>query len=441
MRADIRTFRGASMPAALGRVRSEMGEDAIILHSRMVRAGGFLGLGAHTVAEVVAAPGHATDAPGLGAAALLAQRRGRVSTARSRGKASPARAGEAGGNRRAPQRTPFLERAYRPEAGERGSAPGSPDSRRAALAPRPGALDPRAPSPEIRVLAGELSELKGLVRDLVRKAEHRDVPDVSPELLELYVQMVEAEVAENLARGLVKRLQVELFGRQLQDAALLREQLAGYIARLLPVAGPIQLREDRAKLVALIGPTGVGKTTTIAKIAVQFAIRERKRVALLTSDTYRIAATEQLRRYADLMNVPVRVVYSPEDAAGAIRELADYDLLLMDTAGRSQRDEMRMNELRAFLDATHPDETHLVVSANASSRTLMNVVERFGALPVDRLIVTKLDEAVSLGLVLNVAARVNRSLSYVTTGQGVPDDIEVAGAEHLARRILGEVAA
>src|SRR5256885_1984087 len=181
------------------------------------------------------------------------------------------------------------------------------------------------------------------------------------------------------------------------------------------------------RVVALVGPTGVGKTTTVAKLAANFKLVHGLRPGLVTVDTYRIAAVEQLRTYAEIIDLPLAVANAPSEMKPALDELGDVDLVLIDTAGRSPRDEVKIRELADFLAEARPDEVHLVLSAVAGERSLRSAVERFSVVRADRLILTKLDEADGLGGVLAVLGHADRPVSYLTTGQAVPDDIEPAG--------------
>jgi flagellar biosynthesis protein FlhF len=191
-------------------------------------------------------------------------------------------------------------------------------------------------------------------------------------------------------------------------------------------------------VIALIGPTGVGKTTTIAKLAANLCLREEQKVGLITIDTYRIAAVEQLKTYAVIIDVPLEVVFSPSQLEQAVRRMNDRDVILIDTAGRSQRDGERIKELRAYFGAVEPDEVHLVLAGTCGERVLTETIQQFRELGVNRVIFTKLDEAIGFGVILACIQKAEAKLSYVTTGQDVPDDIHVGEGGTLARWILGE---
>ncbi|MEM9660254.1 MAG: GTPase, partial [Planctomycetota bacterium] len=201
--------------------------------------------------------------------------------------------------------------------------------------------------------------------------------------------------------------------------------------------GPIQLNAENARVVALVGPTGVGKTTTIAKLAANFRLRESKRVGLITVDTYRIAAVEQLRTYADIIDLPMEVVSTPREMREAVEQMRRFDLILMDTAGRSPRDDVKIHELRSILSEAAPHEIHLVLSAAAGARSLANAARQFAAAGVTSLLVTKLDEATGPGNLLTLSRTCKLPFSYLTDGQNVPDDIRIAEPNTLAQLILG----
>lgn len=195
--------------------------------------------------------------------------------------------------------------------------------------------------------------------------------------------------------------------------------------------------DGRPLTIALIGPTGVGKTTTVAKLAAAYKLRQGKRVGLITSDTYRIAAVDQLRTYASIIGLPLKIVLTPQETAAAWNSLAhECDAVLIDSAGRSQHDASRIDELRRFVDAVKPHETHLVLSATTGPGVMLHQAQKFHALNPSRIILSKLDEAVLLGPLVGALHRIGLRLSYITTGQEVPDHIELASADRLARALL-----
>ncbi|MCD7726657.1 MAG: flagellar biosynthesis protein FlhF [Clostridiales bacterium] len=194
------------------------------------------------------------------------------------------------------------------------------------------------------------------------------------------------------------------------------------------------------KMVFFIGPTGVGKTTTIAKIASKFKVDEKKKVALLTADTYRIAAAEQLRTYANILEVPFRVIYTVEELEKAMEDFRDYDYILVDTAGHSHQNGTQKDNMSNFIhsvDDKVEKEVYLVVSATTKYRDLVSIADSYKEMADYKLIFTKLDETTTLGNLLNLRLYTGASLSYVTYGQNVPDDIEDFNAQKTVKRLLG----
>ncbi len=284
----------------------------------------------------------------------------------------------------------------------------------------------------------QLGQLHAIVTDLSRmgRIDHL-LPDLPTALVPTYSTLLEAEVPEALCRRLVRFVAEQLEPDEVHRPEAIRAALREAVEECVQIAPPIAAVAGTRRVVALIGPTGVGKTTTVAKLAADFKLSKGLRPGLVTVDTYRIAAVEQLRTYAEIIDIPLAVANAPGDMRRAIDELGDVDLVLIDTAGRSPRDEVKIRELADFLAAAQPDEIHLVLSAVAGERSLRAAVERFSVARADRLILTKLDEADGLGGVLAVLGQANRPVSYLTTGQAVPDDIEAANRSRLARLILG----
>jgi flagellar biosynthesis protein FlhF len=420
------------MAEALQKVKKDLGREAVILHTRTVRRGGMLGFGGKTLVEITATRDVNVLHP--------AERRAIVG--RDSGMTRPAAAGAA-------------------EATARGSRPVVAQAGTRRL-PTPETVS--APAGEkvtefTSSLRGEVGELREMVRELLTRGAKEEagapaVPDLPEELREYYTTLIQNSVADEIAREVVARARDRLAecraqaGQRVANIALnqlIPAILVESIERMLPPAEPVQLAANGTKYVALVGPTGVGKTTTIAKLAAHFKLRENKRVGMITIDTYRIAAVEQLRAYADILRVPLEIVLTPAEMTAALERMADMDLVLIDTSGRSQRDVNRIGELKSFLDAARQAggegsdgalEVHLVLSCTGHPAQLVDVAEKFASLGVRRVVFTKLDEAVGLGVILNVIRKLNLQLSYLTTGQDVPDDIEVGHRRRIAELVL-----
>lgn len=196
--------------------------------------------------------------------------------------------------------------------------------------------------------------------------------------------------------------------------------------------------EDLRGKVVLVGPTGVGKTTTIAKLAGRLALIEKKKVGLITIDTYRIGAVEQLRTYAEIMNIPFKVVITLKEMEIAVEELKDCDVILIDTTGRSSKNAMQLSELRAFTQKVNPDHVMLVVSGTTKNRDIKVILEGYKELLYEKLIITKLDETSAYGCIFNIINISKKPIAYITTGQNVPDDIKIPSKEEIKKLILGE---
>ncbi len=253
---------------------------------------------------------------------------------------------------------------------------------------------------------------------------------------EVYTKLRQCDIPKNVAQDLLKEVLTELPKHEWKDLSKIWNHLNTAIANQIVTVDPWSL-EDGQRVAVLIGPTGVGKTTTIAKLAANFALVAGKKVGVITIDTYRIAAVDQLKTYADIIGIPIQVAYSPKELREAITKMHDRDLILIDTAGRSQNNEIQIAELRNYLEGLNV-EIHLVLSATTKEADIEDVIRVFGVLPIDRIIVTKLDETTSHGVILQACSLANVPIAFLTTGQGVPEDIEVADGQRIAELILGD---
>ena len=277
-----------------------------------------------------------------------------------------------------------------------------------------------------------------MVENLGRIRHTSRTEEIPSELFHLYTDLIDADVEDDLSRDLIFRLRQNATPSQLGNVSAAKALLTGMVEADIRCSDPITPTPGQQKVVALVGPTGVGKTTTIAKLAANFRLRDGIKMGLVTVDTYRVAAVEQLRTYAEIIDLPMKVVTSPLDMRRALDELTGLDLVLIDTAGRSPRDELQIQELKTLLAEADVDEVHLVLSLTASVRSLEATAEKFAAANTTSIILTKLDEAAGMGSLFSVSRKVPLPISYLTTGQDVPDDIEPAHASRIARLVLGQ---
>ena len=198
--------------------------------------------------------------------------------------------------------------------------------------------------------------------------------------------------------------------------------------------------EEGPRIVLFIGPTGVGKTTTIAKLAGRYCVEEKKKVALLTADTYRIAAAEQLRTYANILETPFRIIYTPEELQAAVEDYWDCDYIFIDTAGRSHQNTDQLEKMKEMVAALKRPESYqvfLVLSATTKYRDLQKIADCYGKIADFELIFTKLDETEAVGNLLNMKLYTDAPIAYVTCGQNVPDDMEAFNPQKTVKQILG----
>ena len=281
----------------------------------------------------------------------------------------------------------------------------------------------------IQSLQNELDEMKEMLARMGKLGADEE------EVITLQQALRNCDIDEKIIQDMVRRLS----GAEIledKDSEKAHRSLEKFLKKTIRVASGITLYSDKPKIVALVGPTGVGKTTTLAKIAAKFVLEKGVSAALITADTYRISAVEQLKTYSDILGLPIEIVYSPEALQQAIEKHSDKQLILIDTAGRSQYNEFQMKELMGLLKANKDIEKHLVLSSTTKNRDAEEILNRFMPCQPERVIFTKTDETSSLGLIMNLLYKKKIALSYVTNGQSVPDDITPASYTKLVEMLL-----
>ena len=291
----------------------------------------------------------------------------------------------------------------------------------------------------------KLNNLQNLLEKQMIKEKEAETDDKVEEddenrkfLQLIYNTLLDNEVSEKYANQIID----EMSNARKENVSI--DTLLGniYQKMILKFGEPIPVKSSKTgvKIVFFIGPTGVGKTTTVAKIASKLKLENKKKIALLTTDTYRIAATEQLRTYADILDVPFQVIYTAEELKETTETLKDYDVILVDTAGHSPNNQEQHKDLKHFVEAVDEKtakELYLVVSATTKYKDLLKIVDSYEDMKGYRVIFTKLDETTTFGNILNIRMYANADLSYVTCGQNVPDDISLLDVQKIVRKLLG----
>ncbi|UOQ85593.1 flagellar biosynthesis protein FlhF [Gracilibacillus salinarum] len=367
----VKKFKGSTMPEVMQVVRKELGADAVILNSKVVHEGGFLGLFQKKKLEVLAA----VD-----------------------------------------------------EVNIRKSSPSAPSYVQSVPYPKPEKDEANA-----EVLQ-ELRQMKLWMQQNVSQSNEAILPEP---LQPLYQKMIRQEIDHDIVHSLLQTIEDRSDGQFPEESELWR-QLAFEIKHRLANKGSFGGEIFDKQIIHLVGPTGVGKTTTIAKLAAHCVLNKRKKVAFITTDTYRIAAIEQLKTYSKILDVPIEIAYNVEDYQMAKEKFRDYDHIFVDTAGRNFRDEKYIRELGKIVDLNHEVNTYLVMSLTTRTTDLEATYLQFDKIPVKQLIFTKKDETSIYGSVLNMCLKYNIGVAYMTNGQDVPDDIEEMSIEKMAKLIVGD---
>jgi flagellar biosynthesis protein FlhF len=276
-------------------------------------------------------------------------------------------------------------------------------------------------------------ELKSLIFNLLSQSGQAQSLGLQSHQFDTYSHMVENGLDEKLA---AKILQKTLEHNSQENIDCGKEPVMNLMEKVVPCKGEIDLKADGPKIVAFVGPTGVGKTTTIAKIAAEYALRRGQKLVLVSLDTYRLGAIDQLRVYGEIMEVPFEVAGGKEDLRRIVDSHSDKDLILIDTTGRSHQDKDYSGELKEIFDDVGEVEIHLVLSVTAQEKLFAATYRQFSSIGVDRVLFTKLDEGLSFGSLFNFSVRNRLPISYFTSGQRVPEDLEVARPDRVISLIF-----
>lgn len=429
MGQKLHIFKAPTLEQAYQEMRARLGESAVVVRTTQVKEPGWRGVLGRKLVEVMAAG--AAPQPDPRTRKLTPVERKYVSGMAKKSGESADRQLEyfEGLIRNAQQR---MHTSTTPAAVHENVAP---DLSTVVPFPRPAGdqdarVDRRALNQELR---REVAEMRQMLEVLYAENPGAGLPpELAPHYRTLVSRGCSRRAAAALLGGAVKDCDSSLLG----DAHAFRERIKLELRRRVSVTGGIAITPGICRVVAIAGATGVGKTTTLAKLAAQFAVRQRARVALITTDTYRIAAPEQLRVYANIIGLPMRVVNTRKEFGQALREFQAYDLVFVDTAGGSQFNVQQIGELRLLLEGVRTDEVLLLLSANTHLEDLRQVVKNFACLHPTSLVFTKLDETRRYGAMYSLLMEAGLPLSYLSIGQNVPDDITLAQPRMVADLIM-----
>ncbi|MEH7882755.1 flagellar biosynthesis protein FlhF [Bacillus sp. JJ1609] len=386
----VKKYTASSMPEAMKQVRAELGSDAVILNSRVIQTGGFMGFFSKNNIEVIAAIDPDTE----------------ISM-------EPAKQEKS-------QREPLIKKSLK--ANEHQPV-----------------LQQANPAVQISNGNSELIREIALLKELLKsKSAQPDIPvslpePVSRQLQYFKTQELETELIDELSATLLERWYL---GGAAANTEEIRKWSAEAVTQKLADQsfGGISFQK---KFVNVIGPTGVGKTTTLAKIAAECVLKHQKKVAFITTDTYRIAAIEQLKTYAKILDVPIEVCYNIDDFQTATNRFKEYDVVFIDTAGRNFRNQKYVSDLKNAIDFNNDMETFLVLALTSKQRDMEEIRNQFSLIHIDKFIFTKLDETSVYGAMLNMSQKFSTGIAYLTNGQDVPDDLIEANPEIIVNTILG----
>ena len=292
----------------------------------------------------------------------------------------------------------------------------------------------------IQRMQEELTDLRTAVALVAESKNGSNTPPRTVSSLEgWYQRLLDQGVSQHIAQPIVHTVADELNRWTLDNSEVLNEHLHWHLGRRLRIATPLNFKPSEPTVLFLVGPTGVGKTTTLAKLAANYSRMRRLRALIVSTDTHRIGAISQIQAFGQVLDIPIEISYTPEQLAACLESNKNYDLILVDTPGKNQRVADQVADLGDYLGAVPHKIVYLTLTAGAKYEDLMQAVKMFGTLPLDGVVFTKLDETTTLGSAYTLACDTQLPVSYLTTGQRIPQDIEVATAERLVDSLVGVV--
>lgn len=365
----IKKYVAKSMPEAMTKIRDELGADAVILNSKEITEGGFLGLFKKRKIEVIAALDN----------------------------------------------KPLPKNEQKETKKERSNL-----------------MIPKVNDDKTAKVLDEIQHLKRMLEKQAFQSENKFSADYELAYQQLIDQEVDVELAQSIVQSIVHLHEEE---NREPSRESVNEFLKSTLIKKLHDVSFEGITFDK-KLVQFVGPTGVGKTTTLAKVAAHCMLHHKKKIAFITTDTYRIAAIDQLKTYARILNVPLEVVYSTEDYKKAIQKFSNYDLILVDTAGRNYREVKFIHELKEMIDIDDNIETFLTLALTAKAEDIKEIFNQFKPMAIDKVVFTKLDETTTYGSILNICLNHPVGIPYLTNGQDVPDDIIEPNPHYITELLL-----
>lgn len=404
----VKRYVGETAQEAMQKVKADLGRDAIILNTRKIRKKGIVGLFTKPLIEVVATIDN--DISSTGAQNKKQDIKPPMQQIREE------HSNGAGGNfiRELNDNIQVQKNAARNYAKQQNH------------------------NEDKELIQQDFMELKNMLTKVYDAVKVDYENNKLSDIVKKYLKTLEDfEVDKVIVNEVKDKLLETLDSEKQQSDVIVRNTIYNILSKYMKEPEPFSFTKDK-KVIILIGPTGVGKTTTLAKLAANMVLTEKKKVGLVTSDTYRIAAVEQLKTYSEIIGVPLSIIYTPNEILNAIESYKDKDLILVDTAGRSHKDKYQLMELKTLIKSSIDYEVYLVMSATTKFSDCIEIIKNYSFLDDYKLLFTKLDETSAFGVILNVAYITKKPISYITTGQSVPDDIEIADNGKIINCLLGD---